>query len=423
LVESAIFFLAGFLSAALLALLAAPAVTQRARRLAVARARLLAPLSEAQARADRDALRGQHAIETLRLERRIAAAETERAIRMADLGRHASRIVALEDVTAERAAEIARQREELAGQAAEIRDLSVQTAAQNVALRDLESQRDDSDLELAVARSRMADLESLGDENRVVIAGLETRAAGLQLQLADFRRAAIAAESERVRLSAALAERMDAADRLAVEMEVAIRRSRGFAAESEALTAEATDLRARLLELEARLYASEAAREDMAFESSRRLLELADRDATIVRLETENRELGLRLTGLANAARAQQDALALENQKLLTAHSTMEGALRAARSDRAGLQDEIESLRARLAESAAMAQLVFKGDHALRQSIARLGREISRGVATEDDPPFVAQVASFARREPAAAHGPEGAANPARHDQPIASEG
>ena len=49
------------------------AVSLRATRLANARARLQAPLTETQARAERDALRGQHAVDIVRLERRLAA--------------------------------------------------------------------------------------------------------------------------------------------------------------------------------------------------------------------------------------------------------------------------------------------------------------------------------------------------------------
>ena len=112
-VKSAIFFLLGFLTAAFLALLAAPAVSRRARRLAIARARLQSPLSEAQARAERDALRGSHAVDLVRLETRLNAAENDRAIHRVQLGRQASRILSLQDLSAERAAEIARQHEEL----------------------------------------------------------------------------------------------------------------------------------------------------------------------------------------------------------------------------------------------------------------------------------------------------------------------
>ena len=96
-IEQAIFAAVGFLTATLLALAAAPAVARRARRLAEARARLLAPLSEAQAIADRDALRAQHAIEIVRLERRLRAAEEAVAARKVEVGRQFVRLVALEE--------------------------------------------------------------------------------------------------------------------------------------------------------------------------------------------------------------------------------------------------------------------------------------------------------------------------------------
>ena len=100
--------------------------------------------------------------------------------------------------------------------------------------------------------------------------------------------------------------------------------------------------------------------------------------------------------------------------------------MRAVRSDRADLQREVDRLRARLAESASAAQTVAKGDQALRQSIARLGREIARGVgAPDEDEPLAGQIVNFARREPAATGSYSADPSPGavlRQDQPIASE-
>ena len=58
----------------------------------------------------------------------------------------------------------------------------------------------------------------LVDESRAVIASLEAQATSLHVEISDLRRAADAAETDRVRLSAALAERMDAANRLRGEL-------------------------------------------------------------------------------------------------------------------------------------------------------------------------------------------------------------
>ena len=420
------FFLVGFLTAAFLALLATPAISRRARRLAAARARLQSPLSETQARAERDALRGQHAVELVRLETRLNAAENDRAIHRIELGRQAGRIVALEDLSAERAAEIARQRGELTALHTDARDLNVQLGTQEIVLRNLTFQRDDADHGLALARSRILELEMLVDERRAVVASLEAQATSLHVEISDLRRAAVAAESERVRLWAALSERIDAANRLKEELESAAALSVRLLLESDGRVAEAARLRARLAEVEPRLASSEAAREEIALESSRQLALLAERDTALNRAEAAHRDLTLRMAALAEIDAARRDALAIQNQALTTSQAAMEGALHAARSDRGDLQKEIERLRARLAESAMAAQTVSKGDQALRQSIARLGREIARGRgAPDEDEPLAGQIVNFARREAAAtanyaAESSTGAA--IRQDQSIASE-
>ena len=424
-VESAIFLLLGFLTAAFLALLAAPAVSRRARRLVVARARLQSPLSETQARAERDALRASHAIDLVRLETRLNAAENDCAIHRVQLGRQASRILSLEDVSAERATEIARQREELIALQGDARDLTVQLETQEIALRDLTFQRDEADRGFALARSRISELEMRVDENRAVMASLEAQATSLHVEIVDLRRAAGSAESERVRLSAALAERMGAANRLREELETAAALSVRLLLEFDGRVAEAARLRARLEEIEPRLQRSEAAREEIALENGRLSL-LAARDAVLNRAEAAHSDLTSRLAALAETATAKQDAMAMQTQAMATSQATMEGPLRAARLDRVDLQKEIELLRARLSKSAVTAQTASKGDQALRQSIARLGREIARAYEAPDkNQPHAGQVVNFARREPTgtanyAADSSTGAA--LQQDQPIASE-
>jgi hypothetical protein len=342
------------------------------------------------------------------------------------LGRQASRILSLEDLSAERAAEIARQREELIALQMYARDFDVQLGTQEIGLRDLTFQRDEADRGFALARSRISELEMLVDENRAVIASLEAQATSLHVEISDLRRAADAAETERVRLSAALAERMGAANHLRGEFETAAALSVRLLLEFDGRVAEAARLRARMEEIEPRLQRSEAAREEIVLENSGELSLLAERDAALNRAEAEHRDLTSRMAALTETATAKQDALAVQNQALGTSQATMEGALRAARLDRADLQKEIERLRARLSESAVTAQTVSKGDQALRQSIARLGREIARGhEAPDEDEPLASQVVNFARREPTgttnyATEGPTGGT--LRQDQPIASE-
>jgi chromosome segregation ATPase len=355
LIEQAIFSCIGFLLAALLALAAAPAIARRARRLAEARARLQAPLSETQAIAERDALRAQHAVDQLRMEQRLDAVEEAAARRQIEIGRQASRIVALADLAAERAAEIAAQREELGALDREARELRGQLGAAEVALRDLTFQRDSADAGFAAAEARRLDLATLADRNRTTIATLQTRAAALEVRLADGERAASAAasaaERERARLAAALHERAAAASRLGADLDTAT-------AQGAKLAADLAATRARLGEAEALLARSEAAREEALVMSGRQFARIAERDAASREGEAAKRDLADQLS-------------------LLTAtQAILEGALHAERAERADLQREVDALRARPAAASPGGRTA--GDQALRNAIARLGRDFAR---------------------------------------------
>ena len=430
-VESAIFFLIGFLAAALLAISAAPAVSRRAMRLATARARLQSPLSESQARAERDALRGQHAVEIVRLERRFDAVDADRLLGKAEIGRQASRIVELETLSAEQAAEISRQRTEISALFDDGRDLRSQLGAQEVALHDLTHQRDGAIQEFARARSRILDMETTIDQNRALIATLETRVAGLGVELADLNRtsglAAAMAESERQRLSNSLAQKALDFSRVSDEFSAARIRMTALQAEYEAQLLETLRLQDRLEGLEARLAASEAAREKATLELSRQLAHVAERDAAFKRAETSLADVTKRMEASESAAKSRESALANRAQEWATSNAASEGALSAERAARIDLQKELEQVRSRLAEANAAVQSATKGDQALRLSIARLGREVLRSHEAEEiDPLRAAQIVSFSRREPASAHGH--VAEPAtvaamRDDQPAASGG
>ncbi len=430
-VESAIFLGIGFLTAAFLALLAAPAISRRAARLAEARARLQAPLSETQARAERDALRGQHAVALVRLEKRVSVAEDDRAQLQIDLGRHATRIVRLEETVGDRDAEIARQRQEIAHFQSEERNNLAQLGAQEIGLRDLTFQRDRAEREFAAERERVLALETLADENRAAIATLETRAAGLDINLIDAQRAsaaaARAAEAERLRLSAALAERMKAAADLRDDLAGARTRFDALSAQFDARTAEAAELRDRVAELEARLSNAEAGREGALLENSRQLARLADRDAALSKAEASRLDLSHQLAALADAAEAREAEWAHQVQELTTLSAVSGGALQTERGERSDLQREVESLRARLMEVETTTQAVIRGDQALRLAIARLGRDVVRAQSgTDEDEPGLSQVVTFARRDspvPANQVAEPLAVGALRQSKPIASEG
>jgi len=262
LIEQAIFTAVGFLTATLLALAAAPAVARRARRLAEARARLLAPLSEAQAIADRDALRAQHAIEIVRLERRLRAAEEAAATRKIEVGRQLVRLTALEESATTGVGDLEAARFEANALCGEL------GTAQSV-LAELDAQR-------RRVEARLEDSETLAEERRGEIAGLATRLAALEIRLADAERAAVAA--------------------------------------AERAAAEHDRLRAALADAEARLVRSEAAREEAVLENRRQLERVAERDGAAgnaAKSDRVDRDKALR----AAIARIGRDVARLEGRR------------------------------------------------------------------------------------------------------------
>jgi chromosome segregation ATPase len=355
LIEQAIFSCIGFLVAGLLALTAVPAVMGRARRLAEARARLQAPLTEAQAVAERDALRAQHAVEQFRLEQRLNKLAEIAARRQIEIGRLASRLAGAEDRSGEHGLEIAAQREELAALEREARELRGQLGAAQLALRDLSQQSEASAAAFAAAEARRVELTTLADENRTTIATLQTRTAAAEMRLADVERSTLAAvkaaKGEQSRLAAALDERTQAALRLAADLEAA---SAQRAKTADDLVA----ARLRLGEAEELLSRSETAREEALLENGRQLARIAERDAALRELTTDKRNLAARLSELVE----KKGALAIPV-------ATPSGG-RAA------------------------------GDQALRNAISRLGRDIARlNGKARSATPEPSNLVSFDRRE------------------------
>jgi chromosome segregation ATPase len=173
LVETAIYVALGALASALLALLALPAISRRAFRLAQRRAELTAPLSAAEARAERDALRGRHAVDVALIERRAANAQAQWAEAQVALGRGSAELLRRDEALAAKAQEIAALQESLRAREAELADaLAERDAAQqrltetNATLEGARAQAEAARLEEARLRAEIATLAREQDEAR-----------------------------------------------------------------------------------------------------------------------------------------------------------------------------------------------------------------------------------------------------------------
>lgn len=323
-IETAIYVLIGALSAALVFLLAIPAISRRAHRLAQRRASLTAPLSAAEARADRDALRAKHAVEIAAIERRAAAAQTQWAEAQIALGRQAAEIVVRDDALRDKSAELVRRAEEIARLSEDVKARDAEIAAREVALYDLSGQREAAERRVAEAAERIKAQQTRFDETR---ADLEGRIAALTRELSDFRQ------------------------------------------ESNATLAAA---QARTSELRRRVEEAEAEAERL-------------RDGLLVAPSSSGlpRAQGLRDSGTVT----RESELNLRVNELMGARGEAEAALRAARVDRESLTREVADLSARLTASESRAGRLREGDALLRQAIARLGRELAEGAGASAAPP------------------------------------
>jgi len=374
LIEQALYFAIGFLAAALAAIAAAPLVSRRAMRLAVARARLRAPVTEKQAIADMDALRAQQAVEQARVERRLSLAEEVATGLRAALGRQSAEILRLGTKLVERDDELYDRRVEAEKLRSHGRDLEATIGATQIALHDAFLQRDRASAARNAAEARLAELEADASRDRARIAVLAARAEYLEGRMEEIAGATRAAQGRAATANAALeTERA----RIAVlEGRVA-----GAAGENRNLTEQATkadaarrDLAARVAELEERLRLSERAREETLLTNGRQLAELADQATALAAAAGRVAELEARLRALADESHARENASSLRADTLGAARAAMEGSLRAARAERDALQRENESLRGRIAGR----DDDRASDAELRESIGRLGREVVR---------------------------------------------
>lgn len=151
-IQATLIFILGFLSAVFLAVLVAPAIWRRAVALTHRRIEAALPLSLNEIRADKDALRAEHAMATRKLEVTLAALREEMAAQSIDAGRardEARRTALQRD---EKAATIA----ELEAQQGALRSELVKGEKELARLAELIAERDD------IIDEQAHELETLG---------------------------------------------------------------------------------------------------------------------------------------------------------------------------------------------------------------------------------------------------------------------
>ena len=184
-IEYALSFAIGFLAASLAAVFAVPRVLRRALRLAGRHARIQTSQTKEGAAADRDFLKAGHAVELVRLERRLINAEHNAAELRTINGRQSVLIIKLEADAAERKSVIFDVRSELDKQAAQRSSLVTALTADQIALHDAFSRLDRTRAIHASNMARVGELMAEASRNRARIAISVARAEHLEALLSS----------------------------------------------------------------------------------------------------------------------------------------------------------------------------------------------------------------------------------------------
>lgn len=353
-IEQALYFALGFSVAGLLALGLAPAVWARALRLTRRRLELMTPMDAREAAADRDHVRAEAALRLRRAEQEIASERARRGAAMAEIGRKAAAIAALEkrrDLLDERLADT---RADLARAEADRRDALAEQGAYALAAYAEEGLRKRKEDERAALAQDYETLSAVSESRRIAVVALETRMASDRAALdavneaADRLREAL---EQRTREAAALID-----ERAFLREEIA--RAEAGRQQLAARHAAATE---RLTQAETELIAARDATR-RAESEAQRAREAAERAA----MSADDVQDALEA---ARARLAEQTALAHERERALADR------LEAERADAAALRGALDQAR----RAASVSQDAYAGHDAYA------GREASAGRDAEAD--------------------------------------
>ncbi|PRD45321.1 hypothetical protein C5748_03755 [Phyllobacterium phragmitis] len=175
-IESALFFVLGFLCAAFLAALVAPSIWRRATVLTRRRVETEVPLTLNEIQADKDSLRAQHAMSVRKLEMRLKALNEKYAEQKIELGANHEKLKRL--AMLERELGELRQRQD---------ERESELASTSNALATVEQNFEQHKGELEMLQLRHGELSSLTDTLRIEIAVRETELERLKGELSDMR--------------------------------------------------------------------------------------------------------------------------------------------------------------------------------------------------------------------------------------------
>jgi chromosome segregation ATPase len=221
-IEGILLFALGFLAAALLALMIAPAVWNRAVTLTRRRIEASVPLTLNEIQADKDQLRAEFAMSTRRLEMSIEELREKAAGQVIEIGRKRDELARLTEESRERIRSIEELKLGAADLQAQLKEREDRLAKTNARLDETRALLEERALELERVRGQLRFTETDSDSRRIELVAKQTTVENMSDRMSEF-----------VRREKELVQEAEAEKRRAFELEKRLERMQKQVAELE----------------------------------------------------------------------------------------------------------------------------------------------------------------------------------------------
>ncbi len=184
--EGLLYFVLGFLSSALIALMVSPAIWNRAVVLTRKRIEASVPLTLNEIQADKDQLRAEFAMSTRRLEMSIEELRDKGSRQIIEINRKRDELAKLAEESRQRIQTISELEERAADLREQLRGREEQLAMTTQRLDDTRAKLDARALELETLRARLSETETDADSHRIEVVAKQTVVDSLADRMEDI---------------------------------------------------------------------------------------------------------------------------------------------------------------------------------------------------------------------------------------------
>lgn len=321
--QAILYFVLGFLSSALIALMVSPAIWNRAVVLTKRRIEASVPLTLNEIQADKDQLRAEFAMSTRRLEMSVEELREKAARQVIEISRKRDELAKLAEEGRERVKSIGDLEARSAELRTQLREREERLATTNKRLDETRARLEEKSLELEKLRDRMTEVQTEADSRRIELVARQTALESATDNLEEFR------QRER-ELKVELAALKEQHERATVDLE----RERDKASE---LNRKVNRLERQLSDREENLDSRER---ELA-----RIRETGDADGREA-AELSSRIIELRATNVELEAKLAQSALQMEALLNDASNDNVEKAMASLNRDKDRIEAELAAIRA-----------------------------------------------------------------------------